>query len=116
MPFQHDRSRWLVAALLGALWVLSGCAGMASSDSPMAAADPAQLTTFLNEAASGAEREFDQTPWGEAITLRAGERYFAASGRTCRRLLIQQQTDLGARPALACETTDGWESVRALTR
>ena len=74
------------------------------------------LTAFLDEATINAVQRFQQTPWGDAITLQAGERYYAASGRICRRLLLHQETDGQGQVALACKSTQGWESVRALTR
>ena len=119
MPVNHPAS-WLAAVLL-----LTGCAatsdwnpdlsGLPGSDSSSTpAAGGPSLTAFLDEATQGDQARFDETPWGQDALLRVGERYYAASGRVCRRL--QRRNDRGAftEAALACRTDSGWVAAEPL--
>jgi hypothetical protein len=105
------------AAGLGACATLPGTApGVAATPAPAEDAGrglPAPVSAFLAEAAPGATRRFDQTPWGEA-ELQVGALFFAASGRHCRPLQVQG-AGAGARSLLACALPGGgWEARHAV--
>ena len=72
------------------------------------------LSGFLAQAPAGAVMSLAESPWGANADVIADEPYFAASGRECRQLQIISGGD-SARQAVACETSNGWESRRLVT-
>lgn len=79
----------------------------------MDALSPA-LNSFLNEAPAGSSIALSDSPWGNDVLIHAEAAYFAASGRTCRGLVVQGEH--GQRPALVCRKSEAeWEEVRVLT-
>ena len=87
--------------------------------STLKTADPAvsqqTLAHFLSSASPLLSARFSNTPWGENVSLQAEAPYYAASGRYCRRLLVQADTGVSSRQ-LACDTGQGdWTAVRPVT-
>lgn len=73
------------------------------------------LQQFYAQAPRGGRIFVKDSPWGGRVTVVAHESYYAASGRTCRKLTIRQGGM--RRPGLVCRLPDaGWEKVRALAR
>lgn len=99
----------LCVALAG----VSACSSLPLSE-PRSAL-PAAFQDFLADAAPGSRVVLAESPWGPEVTVYAHHAYYAASGRTCRRLTIMQSGM--RRPALVCRLPGGgWERVRALIR
>lgn len=69
---------------------------------------------FLAHAPAGDSAFLPESPWGAQVTVYARQAYFAASGRTCRKLTIVHNAGM-RRPGLVCRLpSGGWEEVRAL--
>ena len=109
---------------LGVALLLTGCAGrgglIPDGDTAKPSTDPEpaiseQLAGFLADATRGEQAGFGVTPWGNDTVLRAGERYYAASGRICRALQVRDESDSALQAALACRTQTGWERVDSLS-
>ena len=86
-----------------------------------AASLPANVSSFLDSAAPGSVIAVSTSPWGSDVEVVAHERYFAASGRSCRELTVSNQRDLPSKE-LACRTSnDGkagegtWVTQRLVT-
>lgn len=113
-------ARLLTLVLITAL---SGCAQMYAqhnnaSGSVIAGGDQgipvgASLSGFLNESHQGEVVRLSQSPWGPGVNVYSGQPYFAASGRTCRKLTIQGNG--GERAAIACKMADDqWVTRRQI--
>jgi len=75
-----------------------------------------RVSAFLASAAPSDVSEFASTPWGENVIVQAGERYFSASGRYCRKLTVFNNSG-NESLQLACEIHRGsWEPVRLVTQ
>ena len=110
--------------LLGITLLLAGCAGggglIPGDNTSVPSPDPApvineRLAGFLADATQGEQARFGTTLWGDDAVLRAGERYYAASGRVCRAFQVRAESDAASQAALACRTPTGWERVETLT-
>ncbi|MDN5872411.1 MAG: hypothetical protein L0H73_17075 [Nitrococcus sp.] len=74
---------------------------------------PAALQTFLARAPAGSSVVLAASPWGARASVYAHTPYYAASGRICRDLTIEQAGR--RRPGLVCRLPrGGWESARVL--
>ncbi|WP_088743904.1 DVU3141 family protein [Cobetia sp. QF-1] len=103
------------AATAGLAIIVSGCAtsypmstGNGSDNlSSLSGAAPlsADISAFLDTASIGGVMPVVSSPWGSNVEVVAGERYFAASGMTCRHLTISNDRDLPSNE-LACRTSD----------
>lgn len=118
-PAGH-KARWPLVTVLALM--LAGCAvpGLQSSGS-RSVIDSAQgqplgddLNGFLAQAPDGAILNLATSPWGNQVEVTAGDTYFAASGRECRKLRVDKAAQ-GETRALACKTPQGWESRRLIT-
>ncbi|MDN5850799.1 MAG: hypothetical protein L0H63_14375 [Nitrococcus sp.] len=99
------------ALLCMALVGISACSTLPPSD-PRSALPPA-LQSFLTSAPAGSSMLLAASLWGPEASVYAHARYYAASGRTCRELTIEQAGM--RRPGLVCRLPQGgWESVRVL--
>ncbi|QFU01739.1 hypothetical protein FIU83_08815 [Halomonas sp. THAF5a] len=76
----------------------------------------ANLSGFLAQSSPDAVITLANSPWGSDVTVTGGAPYHAASGRTCRRLIIEGGRRGEMRYAVACETPDGWTSRRLVTQ
>jgi len=76
----------------------------------------ANLSGFLAQSSANAVTTLASSPWGPGVSVRAEAPYHAASGRTCRRLVIQASGINQARQAVACESANGWKSRRLVTQ
>ena len=75
-----------------------------------------RVSAFLASAAASDVAEFVSTPWGENVLVQAGELYFSASGRYCRKLTVLNNSG-NESLQLACEIRPGsWEPVRLVTQ
>lgn len=119
MPLKHPAS-WLAVLLL-----LAGCAGggdwnpdLSGLPEPDAAAAAVEsgpsLADFLDEATRGEQARFDETPWGADALIRVGARYYAASGRVCRRIQMRDERGAFTEAALACRAGSDWEAAEPL--
>lgn len=73
------------------------------------------LNGFLDQTPGNSAVTAAQSPWGNNVEVVAEARYFAASGRECRKLRIvtpSQQT----RQALVCRGPNGWSEQRLVTQ
>ncbi|WP_445000698.1 DVU3141 family protein [Halomonas mongoliensis] len=113
----------LVAAL-ALVTALVGCAvqpaGGPSSGAGVVAGQPGtplddNLSGFLAQAPAGAVLSLAQSPWGNQVEVIAEETYLAASGRECRRLQVMRTDASQVTHALACATSQGWETRRLIT-
>ena len=104
--------------------LMVGCVNMSNSKTQSSSAEKLvtasvledKISIFLTSAAPLSISEFASTPWGKDVLLQAGESYFSASGRNCRKLTV---LDIGGNESLqlACEIRGGsWESVRLVTQ
>lgn len=85
------------SALSLGLVLISGCGYLPFSDG--SAADVAgkpkplnmahDLSTFLNSTPESTARLFAKSPWGDDVVVKAGPVYHAATGASCRRLLVE---------------------------
>ena len=100
--------------LLGACSVLPFSS---DTDAPAAASNAAPLDpvhAFLATAPDGAARAIMDPQTGAVTEVTAGDRYFAASGRECRRYLALRRP-AAPQAMLACQSSDGrWESRPSL--
>ncbi|MGS0466428.1 DVU3141 family protein [Cobetia marina] len=62
------------------------------------------VSAFLDTAAIGGVMSVASSPWGSNVEVVAGERYFSASGLTCRHLTVSNGRDLPGKE-LACRTS-----------
>lgn len=116
-------NRYLRPGALGLIAVLglalAGCAAPGAQPGGVAHSTQGDaldenLNGFLAQAPAGAVISLAESPWGENVEVIADEGYFSASGRECRKLQIMSGSD-SVRQAVACETSDGWESRRLVT-
>jgi hypothetical protein len=114
-----SKVRLLAIAVTGLL--TAGCASNTanyaaqenSSINRSASALPADFSAILGQAVNGSSQFFANSPYGQQVTIQFEAPYFAASGATCRALVIEgQQSSTG----LAC-TRNGqqWYAARPLT-
>lgn len=106
-------------ALLSLLIVISLSACAVAPGSYPAPGAPSQMQLpsafrhFLTHAPAGTSAFLPESPWGTSVTVYAGQAYFAASGRRCRKLTIVHTAGM-RRPGLVCRLPNGgWEEVRA---
>ena len=98
---------------------LSGCATSPSSEqvlfSPGGSPIGASLSQFMENANTGQSVNAGaDSPWGSA-RIEAGRRYYAASGRICRELIVERPGYRGV-PGVACRVSPNeWVNVRAIT-
>ncbi len=64
----------------------------------------ADVSAFLDTAAIGGVMSVASSPWGSNVEVVASERYFSASGLTCRHLTVSNGRDLPGKE-LACRTS-----------
>jgi len=113
--------RQIAAAL--AFAAVGGCTalpGLGVSDEvhvalePPRAALPNAVGQLLEQEPTGSRFRISQSPWGtDVVIAMQADRYAAASGRTCRRILIDP--DGLPRLGLACRLEDGtWVESRVL--
>jgi uncharacterized protein YcfL len=112
------RSAQLVGiAMTGLLTV--GCASQQANSGYTAASLsqpiqylPAEFSQTLSTALSGSSQFFADSPYGDQVTIEFQSPYFAASGATCRQLVVSNQA---SSVKLAC-THNGtqWYSARSL--
>ncbi|MBY5924899.1 MULTISPECIES: DVU3141 family protein [unclassified Halomonas] len=117
------RVAWLGA--MGALLLLSGCvmqpatstnpSGSVIVGQPQGTSLDASLNGFLANAPAGAIVNLASSPWGGAVEVMADAPYRAASGRLCRHLTVQRQSNASQQDVVACETPSGWVSHRRVT-
>ncbi|SHM04229.1 DVU3141 family protein [Vreelandella subglaciescola] len=114
------------ACALAAAVLLAGCAqapfnSPASEQGYVLSGDNAQpiqnvtLNGFLDQTPGNSAVTAATSPWGNNVEVVAEARYFAASGRECRKLRIvtaSQQT----RQALVCRGPNGWVEQRLVTQ
>lgn len=129
----HEFSRRIVGGkplLLGALLLatLSGCAlqpaahDTSASGSVVAGSEQgkpvdANLSDFLAQSHLGETLQLARSPWGNNVSVSAGTPYYAASGRVCRELTVQQMGRNDDQAAIACETATGnWMVRRQVTK
>lgn len=102
------------------LTLLSGCSalpgqgnhGSAQPAAPLPAL-PNAVQTVLEREPAGSRFRLPQSPWGAGVVIALQDSYPAASGRTCRRLVIDPEGE--PRPGLACRLEDGnWIESRVL--
>ncbi|QEQ95863.1 DVU3141 family protein [Neptunomonas concharum] len=110
--------RWLSVVLIG--FAVTGCSSQMSSYKAKAPATPPanllseDIAAFLQSTEAGSRQAFDQSPWGEQVTVVADESYASATGSECRPLTILKP-DSDSR-ALACSKNGAdWYSVRVLS-
>ncbi|MBS4154787.1 DVU3141 family protein [Cobetia sp. MC34] len=104
-----------LAVTTGLALIVSGCAtdypmstGSGSQNlSSLRGAAPlsADLSAFLDTSAIGGVMPVVSSPWGSNVEVVAGERYFSASGLTCRHLTVSNGRDLPGQE-LACRTSN----------
>jgi len=104
---------------------VAGCANLSTSNHQAANSESEmvsesvqeeRVSAFLASAAPSDVSEFASTPWGENVLVQAGERYFSASGRYCRKLTVFSNSG-NESSELACEIRQGsWEPVRLVTQ
>lgn len=116
------------ALLLGALFLatLSGCAlqpaSQSNSGSVVAGSEQgklvdANLNGFLAQSNLGETLQLERSPWGNNVNIKADAPYYAASGRVCRKLTVQQIGRNDDQGAIACETATGdWMVHRQVTK
>jgi len=80
-----------------------------------AASDSSPLPAAVNDALTAQSADLsvaiDQGPYAGRILI-AEPSYFAASGRTCRRVTVE--SDEQTQPFVACLQGDQWQLVRAI--
>ncbi len=110
-------------AVLGLALLLGGCAApggfFASQPGGVVQGGRGQpldenASDFLSQSPGGAVTTLAESPWGRDVEVVADEPYHAASGRKCRRLSVVSAST-GPQQAVACETTQGWETQRLVT-
>jgi len=101
-------------------FAVTGCSSQMSSYKAKAPATPPanllseDIAAFLQSTEAGSRQAFDQSPWGEQVTVVADESYASATGSECRPLTILKP-DSDSR-ALACSKNGAdWYSVRVLS-
>lgn len=131
LPAAHGAPGLLVklkkpAGALAAALLLAGCAQSPFNSSAQEqdyilsgdSAKPIQSDTlngFLDQSPGNSAVTAAQSPWGRNAEVVAEARYFAASGRECRKLRIvtaSQQT----RRALVCRGDNSWVEQRLVTQ
>ncbi|MBT8420634.1 MAG: hypothetical protein KJO08_07205 [Gammaproteobacteria bacterium] len=123
----YQANRVTCYLLAGCLILMaSGCGYVPSVDNstiqlpghggPAPIGQETELSSFLKNALSQSKVRFENTPWGDKVTIRAGRLYFAASDRICRKLFVLPDGGSNTSSAIACETPEGaWVPVRAVT-
>jgi hypothetical protein len=112
----------LMSVALTFAW-LFGCAGLpdlGARDQALFHAEPPKnalpdaVRRVLEQEPSGSRFRLPQSPWGaDAVIALEADAYAAASGRTCRRIVIDPEGL--ARIGLACRLEDGtWVETRVL--
>lgn len=83
---------------------------------PDALSSESELNNFLASAVAGSVTTLKHSPWGSNVQVQASAPYFAASGRTCRRLDVTFPSgDL--QQHIVCQTDQNtWTPVRPVTR
>lgn len=110
--------RFRLAALVGGLLLLGGCAvmpGQAAGPAAGAAAPPPAdpIAAFAASAAPGAQSRLALA--GGATPVRLLRSYHAASGRECREVLVG--AGAAARSQIVCQDEGGgWSAARPLLR
>lgn len=75
----------------------------------------AQVSGFLAQPMAQGDRVFPTSYWGSNVELSAQARYFAASGRYCRQVLVRKADSDKGRDWLTCEAAKGqWLAVRPM--
>lgn len=102
---------WLSVGLL----LTAGCSQLTPAVQPRPAATleyvSAAASADLAAASAGQRLRLAESPWGPGAELLIQKRYFAASGRVCLEVEVQQQS------ALLCDFQQaGWAAQRLLTR
>lgn len=96
--------------------LLSGCGalpGQSLLDAAPLATLPHAVQTVLEQEPAGSRFRLPQSPWGAGVVIALQESYPAASGRTCRRIVIDPEGE--SRLGLACRLADGnWIESRVL--
>lgn len=100
-----------LAAALGGVLILAGCAGQAgdSPDVAPVARAPDAIALFAASATPGSEGQVTIPETGQRVSVRLIRAYAAASGRECREVAVG-----GARTRLICRIDGGWIEARPL--
>lgn len=119
-------SVYRMAAVLAAGVLLAGCAqgpygasggdrGYVLSHDGARPIENATLNGFLNQTPGNSAVTAATSPWGNNVEVVAESRYFAASGRECRKLRVVTPSR-ETRKVLVCRTDNGWVEQRLVTQ
>lgn len=115
-----------MASVLAAGVLLAGCAqapydasdrerGYVLSHDGARPIENATLNGFLDQTPGNSAVTASTSPWGNNVEVVAESRYFAASGRECRKLRIVTPSR-ETRKVLVCRTDNGWVEQRLVTQ
>ncbi|WP_232818187.1 DVU3141 family protein [Zobellella maritima] len=86
-----------------------------AGNSPEAISPESDLNNYLSSAVTGGVASLKHSPWGSNVQVRAGAPYFAASGRTCRKLDVTLPSG-DTQQHIVCRTGQNtWTPVRPVT-
>ncbi|GAA3528285.1 hypothetical protein GCM10022394_04300 [Zobellella aerophila] len=75
-----------------------------------------ELNNYLASAVTGSVVTLKHSPWGSNVQIQASTPYFAASGRTCRKLDVTLPSG-DTQQHIVCQTGQNtWAPVRPVTR
>lgn len=112
-------SLFLLFALSGCIGVRQDVAGVHNNGAGGEGLLPLDVNDFVTGMPAGSVAVFPQTPWGDQLEVELSHQYFAASGRSCRALILRSTSTSSEREqrALVCQFELGqWQSVRPVTR
>ncbi|GAA3712616.1 hypothetical protein GCM10022421_19910 [Oceanisphaera sediminis] len=98
------------------LSIISGCASQQQgTHGAQQAINNSELNQYLSSATANAA-VLASSPWGPKVQIMAGQPYFAASGRTCRKLQVSQPNG-NTQHQIACKADTGnWTLTRPVTQ